>query len=63
VSTDTKNLSDLGPEQNKKTTDETGDLRGDYEIFEISIDSFYNSRHLEMTGGATGIQAVLATEV
>jgi len=38
LSTDIKNLSDSGPDQNKKPMQETGDITTGYERFEISID-------------------------
>jgi len=40
MSSDIKNLSGRGPEQNKKTTEKTADITTVYENFEISIDFF-----------------------
>jgi hypothetical protein len=41
VSNDIKDLSDRGPDQKKKMTEETGDITTDHESFEISIDFFF----------------------
>jgi hypothetical protein len=63
VSTDIKNLSDRGPDQNKKTTDKTGDIITDLEKFEFSIDFFLKFRLLGTIGCANGLQALLPLDV
>jgi hypothetical protein len=41
VSNNIKNLSDLGPDQKKKTTEEIGDTTTGYENFEIFLDLLF----------------------
>jgi hypothetical protein len=63
VSTDIKNLSDSGTDQNKKTTDQSRDITTGHKKFEISLDFFLQFGLSGMIGSATGLQAVFAAEV